>query len=428
LVTSTLLTLVVLPCLYVAFEKLKFRKTVVVVLAFMMISFIGNAQTPVTVEQAVTTALEKNKSIQAATLDVDYYKTLRKTSTDVGKMTATLMKGQYNSYASDNNLTLTQSIPFPTVFGTQRSLGNALIEGGALKKAATENELAFQVKQVGYHLMYLHAKEKLLVSEDSVFDGLVRATDVRYRTGESRLLEKTTAETQRNEVRNALSLARSDIRIYEHMLQTLTGSNEEVTITTPLSKRLPDLSSGTATNPQLRYLQQQIAIAESERKVTSARVLPDIIVGYFNQTLVGTPNNAGEKATLSNRFSGFMVGISIPLWISPQLARVKAARIGEERSQKVFEYNQSLLEGEWERALQEFSKNKGSLEYYETSALKNADLILRQSDAAFKGGEIGYTEYWLAVRNAIQIKDNYLTNINNLNQSVINLEFLAGIK
>jgi len=42
------------------------------------------------------------------------------------------------------------------------------------------------------------------------------------------------------------------------------------------------------------------------------------------------------------------------------------------------------------RAVQEFIKNRGSLEYYETSALQNADLILRQSDAAFKNGEIGY--------------------------------------
>ncbi|HEX8059965.1 MAG TPA: efflux RND transporter permease subunit, partial [Cyclobacteriaceae bacterium] len=431
LVTSTLLTLVVLPCLYIAFEKIRFRKPVIAVLALMVLSFAASAQTPITVEQAVANALEKNKGIQAASLDVDYYKSLKKTSTDVGKMTATLMKGQYNSYAGDNNITLTQSIPFPTVFGTQRTLGNALIEGGTLKKAATENELAFQVKQVGYHLMYLHEKEKLLVSEDSLFQQLVKATDLRYRTGESRLLEKTAAETQRDEVRNSIALTRSDISIYQQMLQTLTASEVPVTIATPLSKLNLNLSFDTTSlsrNPQLRYLQQQVAIAEDERKVTGAKVMPDIVVGYFNQTLVGTLNNAGEKATMSNRFSGFMVGLAIPLWISPQVARVKAARVNEEKTQKIFEYSQSLIEGQWQRAVQEFIKNRNSVSYYETSALQNAELILRQSNTAFKGGEIGYTEYWLAVRNAIQIKDNYLSNLNNYNQSIVNLEFLAGIK
>jgi len=38
-----------------------------------------------------------------------------------------------------------------------------------------------------------------------------------------------------------------------------------------------------------------------------------------------------------------MVGLSIP-WDISTGARVKAARVNEERSQKIFEYNQSLVE------------------------------------------------------------------------------------
>jgi cobalt-zinc-cadmium resistance protein CzcA len=376
--------------------------------------------------------LERNKSVQAASLEVDYWKQSRKTSGDIGKTSVMFMGGQYNSYASDKNITIQQSIPFPTVFSSQHALGTSLLEGGQLKKAATENELAYQVKQVCYHLMFLKARGKLLFSQDSIYEALVKATDLRYRTGESRLLERTTAETQRNEARNALALTKSDILIYEKMLATLAASGQPLTVGEGrLSKRNFDLSSDTSSlknNPQLRYLQQQVAIAEAERKVTAAKVLPDIVVGYFNQTLVGTLNSIGEAATLNNRFSGFMVGLQIPLWIAPQTARVKAARINQEKSQMIYQYNQSLIEGEWQRAVQEFIKNRGSLDYYESSALQNADLLLRQSDAAFRGGEIGYTEYWLSVRNAIQIKENYLNNLNNFNQSVINIEFLAGIK
>lgn len=435
LASSTLLTLVVLPCLYVLFEKIrlsKHSKIVTTILVMMSVSTFGQSPKPLSVEEAVTQALVQNKSIHAANLEVDYYKQSRRTSSDIGKTTAMLMKGQYNAYATDNNITITQSIPFPTVFTSQRSLGNALIEGGQLRKAVSENELAYQVKQVYYHLMFLKEREKLLVSQDSIYETLVHATDLRYKTGESRLLEKTTAETQRNEARNALAVTKADIRIYEKLLGTLTASEQTVTISnSTIPKRQLNISFDTTSlsgNPQLKYLQQQVEIAENERKVNGAKVLPDITVGYFNQTLIGTVNNAGERATLSNRFDGFMIGLSIPLWIGPHVARVKAARINEEKSQKIFEYNQSLVEGQWERAVQEYIKNRGSLDYYETSALANSNLLLRQSDAAFKGGEIDYTEYWLSVRNAIQIKDNYLSNLNNFNQSVINLEFLAGIK
>ncbi len=436
LVTSTLLTLIVLPCLYILFEKIHLRKiskTALVIFLMICGSFASYAQGPqqVSVDEAIRLAMENNKSIQAASLEVDYYKQSRRTSTDVGKLTATLMKGQYNSYASDNNITLTQSIPFPTVFTSQRALGNALIEGGQLKKAATENELAYQVKQVYYHLLFLKAKEILLTSQDSIYESFVKATDLRFKTGESRLLEKTTAETQRSEARNTLALTKSDVLIYEQMLKTLTASDISV-LTKGDVKRQINLTFGDTTylnnNPQLRYLQQQVAIAEDERKVTSAKVLPDIVVGYFNQTLVGTLNAANEKATLDNRFDGFMIGLSVPLWFAPQTARVKAARINEERSQKTFEYNQALVAGQWQRAAQELVKNRSSLEYYESSALQNAELILRHSGMAFKNGEIDYTEFWLAIRNAIQIRDNYLNSLNNYNQSIINLEFLAGIK
>lgn len=318
------------------------------------------------------------------------------------------------------------------MFSSQKALGTAMIEGGELKRAATENELAYQVKQVCYHLLFLRAKEKVLASQDSIFEALVKATDLRFRTGESRLLEKTTAETQRNEVRNSLALTRSDILIYEQMLTTLTASNEFVSIIDGDIHKPLNITFGDTTyvnsNPQLQYLQQQVSIAESERKVTSAKVLPDIVLGYFNQTLIGTLNAANEKATIGNRFSGFMVGVSIPLWFAPHAARVKAARLNEEKSQRTFEYNQSLVAGQWQRAVQEYIKNKSSLDYYESSALANAALLLRHSDTAFRSGEIAYTEYWLAIRNAMQIRENYLNSVENLNQSIINLEFLAGIK
>lgn len=431
LITSTLLTLIVLPCLYIAIEKIRFGKATGVVLVLIAFSLPGQAQEEISVEEAIRLSLENNKSIHAASLDVDYYKQTRRTSSDVGKLTATLMSGQYNSYATDNNITLTQSIPFPTVFTSQRSLGNAMIEGVQLKKAATENELAYQVKQVCYRILFLKAKEKVLFSQDSIFGSLVKAAELRYKTGESRLLEKTTAETQRNEVWNTLALTRSDVLIYEKLLGTLTGSDESITVSSANIRKSLNLSTDTTAltnNPQLRYLQQQVAIAEGERKVTAAKALPDIVVGYFNQTLVGTLNTANERATLDNRFDGFMIGLSVPLWIAPQTARVKAAKINEQKSQKIFEYNQSLVEGQWQRALQEYIKNKSSVDYYETSALANASLLLRHSDLAFRSGEIDYTEYWLAIRNAIQIRDNYLNSVDNLNQSIINLEFLAGIK
>jgi cobalt-zinc-cadmium resistance protein CzcA len=84
------------------------------------------------------------------------------------------------------------------------------------------------------------------------------------------------------------------------------------------------------------------------------------------------------------------------------------------------------LKGAFEQAAQEFDKNQTSLNYYETSALKNADLILKQARKAYHGGEIGYIEYLQSIRSALLIKSNYLLSLNLYNQSIIKIEFLLG--
>lgn len=391
-------------------------------------------QNTVTLEEAIQQTLRGNKNIEAASLDIEYQRQIKRTATDVGKTNVMYMQGQYNSYVkTDNNITISQSIPFPTVFTSQNALDKSLVKGAEFRKAVTENELVYQVKQVYHRLLYLMAREALLEQQDSIYTNFVKATDLRYRTGETRMLEKTTAETQRNEVLNQLAQNQADIRIYQQQLAVLMNRSHPVAIASAeLSERklgLPLDSVSISQNPNMAYLKQLKEIAANEKKVASKKVLPDLSIGYFNQTLIGTPVNAsGELATKSDRFQGFQVGLAIPLWFGPQSAKVKAAAIHRQKVQTQFELSQTVMLAQWQQSAQEYIKNKSSVNFYQGAALANAALILKQSDIAFKNGEIDYTEYWLAVRNAMQIRENYLNSLNSLNQSVIHLEFLAGIQ
>jgi cobalt-zinc-cadmium resistance protein CzcA len=183
-----------------------------------------------------------------------------------------------------------------------------------------------------------------------------------------------------------------------------------------------------AANPQLNYLRQQAAISQRARQVERNRLLPDISVGYFNQTLIGIQNINGldQFFGASKRFQGFELGLSIPLWFRPPVARAKAATINEEILKKNADHFQTTLQGTYRQALQELDKNLSSFTYYESSALTNAGLILTQARKAYRGGEIGYIEYLQSLRNAITIKSNYLQSLNQYNQSVVKIEFLLG--
>lgn len=440
LITSTILTLVVLPCLYIYFEKikwskLKINKPLVVLLLLTGTGTItfGQSLTPITLQDALEQARVKNKSIRTIELEKEYQTQIRSSAGYIGKTEIDVLVGQYNSYKwGDNNFSVTQRFPNPKNFTALRSLGSEMIKSVDEKKLLTINELSYNIKQVYYQLLFLHANNQLLQQQDSIYTEFVKSATLRLKTGETNLLEKATAETQQNEIRNLLNQNKADIQTYYYQLQQLTVSNDiEVVEEDSLTERnltgLMD-TSAVLTNPYLSYLQQQIRVMQKERDVVAAQRLPDFTFGYFNQTLIGNPVDGSQRklATPGNRFMGFTAGIAISLFNKPINSKIKAAEINTRIAENQLNLNTDLFISRWKQAVENYTKNKNSLQYYKLSALPNADLLINQSKRGYQEGEIGYSEYLLALRNALLIKENYLKSLNQVNQAVIDLEFLSG--
>lgn len=438
LFTATLLTLLVLPVLYFLFEKTGKGKTPAPLAALMLLlvclPVVGTSQNAAGsgVNALVEEALKNNAGLRAAGYEIDYNKALKRTSTDIGKTSVSLMHGQYNSLNTDNNISISQSIPFPTVFSSQAKLNQALVTGSALKQQVTRNELISQVKSAWYHWQYLQATQELLRSQDSIYSTFLKAAELRLKTGESNLLEKTTAETRLMEVKNLLAQNASEISIYQLQLQALVNSKTAIQPAKEsllkLELAFPADSAASQQNPALAYLKQQIEISNRQQKLDLAKTLPDFNIGYFNQSLIGYQNVNGTDHYFdaSKRFTGIQVGISVPLWFVPQAAKVKAAGINREVAQSNYEHYQATLQAHYSQAADEFLKNRNTIAYYESSALPHATLLIKQADAAFKSGEIAYVEYLQALRNALSIRESYLLALNQYNQSVIALELLTG--
>jgi outer membrane protein TolC len=390
---------------------------------------------PITMEKAVQLALQQNKGLQSAAMTTDYYRALVKTSGELPKTELRLQYGQYNSYAwQDNHISLTQVIPFPSTFSAKKQLAGAQVEKSQWEKAGTQNELIYQVRQAYVQLLYLREREKLLVQQDSLFSVFARSADLRYRSGESRMLEKTAAEGRVQEARNGISQNEADMNICMARLQSLLGSNEPLEITEtmiPAANRqtgiVPD-SVAVMSNPYLQSLKQEITITARQKKVYSTAISPDITVGYFNQSLIGTQVSSGSTklATGSDRFQGFQLGLALPLWFGPLKAKVNA----EEKKQKAanlnYENNRMLMQSRYLQAVQQFNKQQNNIIYYNNTALPNAELILKQSRQAYGSGEIGYAEHFLNMEQALGIRQGYLQTLHDAEQAALYIEYLEG--
>lgn len=439
LLTSTLLTLIVLPCLFVWFEGIKFKKKkmskvalLLLPLTLMLFSARAQAPQPVTLSQALQSATANNGSINTADLRRQYEQQLRSSAGYIGKTNIDAVIGQYNSYNwGDNNFSVTQNIPNPRNFSSQRALGDALIKSAEYRKSLTINEISRSIKQTYYQLMFLQGRKRLLQQQDSIYNGFLKAATLRYQTGEAKQIEQATAQTQLSEVRNQIQQNEADIRGLNYALQQLTGSTSGVGIAEDsLSERpftLTDDTSAVNNNPYLAYLKQQVTVSRKEKDVIAAQRLPDFTLGYFNQSLIGNAANvSGKIANVGNRFQGVNAGIAISLFNSPLRKRIQAAEVNARVAEGEAAYNQKVLVSQWQQAIQDYLKSRSSVSYYRSSALPNADLILRQAQIGYQQGDTDYAEYLLAVRNALQIKENYLQSLNDMNQSIVQLEFLAG--
>ena len=444
LITATFLTLVVLPVLYTWFEKIgaKAKKSkaakgiATTIILFLISANTVNAQTKevVNVNEAVAAAIKNNPLIKVGTLDISYQQQLKKTARDYGKTDFGLTFGQYNSIiAYDNNFTVNQNIPNPGYFKSLVRLYESNIKSSELQLKVYQSELAANTKTSYYQLSFWAEEKKLLKELLAIYENVLKASALRYKTGETNALENYNAESRVNEIRAQLKNAEEDYRIELHRLKVFTADSALTAIAdTALAEKAIQLSfdsSAIAANPTLALIRQQIDIAEKEKGVEQSRLKPDFSVGYFNQSLVGyqTVDGADKYYDAARRFQGVNLGISIPIFAKAQRERVKAAEVNRVRREAELTNYQYNLQAELTRLMGELQKQKVQLNYYRNTALPQANLIISQAQKAFTAGEIGYYELTQSLNNAVIVKQEFTKLLNQYNQTVIAIEFVGGI-
>ena len=410
-------------------------KIILVLVSLVGIQLAGFAQLRViTLQQAVDEALQNNGGIKSANYAIELQKALKKSAVNIDKTSITLSQGQLNSVYYDNNLNISQRFEHPSVYKNQLRLANERIKGTEYELDVNKLDLVNNVKLAYYHFIYLINTRSLLRAQDSLYANLVKASAARYRTGETTLLEKATSETSSLEIKNRMQQNEIDVVIAQQQLQILLSTNDSLMVAdTSILKRdlqLSNDSAALANNPTLKYLQQQITINEKETAVQRSKGLPDFHVGYTNQSFRGIQNVDGidQKFTGSDRFNSFQVGVAIPLLPGGHKAKVNAAKINEKMAEARLGYEQVVLRGRLKMLLQQYYKHKAALNYYENTALPQADLIIKNAEKGFRAGELSYVQYQQSLATALKIKTDYIENIYQYNQSTLVIESIVGTK
>ncbi|MEB8328378.1 CusA/CzcA family heavy metal efflux RND transporter [Flavobacteriaceae bacterium KMM 6897] len=448
LFTATFLTLVVLPILYYYFEKgikMKWNKTVTII-GITLFTGVFNLSAQNTgskvvydnLESILSVTLENNPDLKVAKLQMEQQQALKGASIDLPKTNFGLEYGQTNSdFDNDSRINISQTFAFPTLYGQQNKLAKANIRSSELQWEHVENELMTQVKSAYYQLWYLKDMEKLLGKQDSIYERFAYVANLRFKTGESNALEQATANAELADLQILIQDNVATIETVQLQLQNLMNVDFPIDIhvgklnaKTSMFSELQD-TMALANNPLLALYVQQTEIAKREKSVAISKALPDITLGYFNQSFNGPGQTmSGESAIFDsgNRFTGVQVGLSIPIWAKPYAAKIKAAEINKIKSEEELTSIENKTRTKFKTLWRELHKNQANLMSYEKNGLPQAALLLKQSQRGFTEGAIGYIEYAQGLNRALTIQARYLAFLNEYNQKLIEIENLIAIK
>ena len=376
---------------------------------------------PLTLAQALQTGLSQNLSVQSAALQVQQQRALTRTGYDLPRTVLDYQRGQISGPLIDQSVNIIQQASLPGVYAAQRRLLESQARTAEQRARVQRRELSQNIRSSYYQVLLSYRRAALLRRQDSLYRRAARAARIRYQVGETNRLEQVSAEARSRELQNRLATTLVDISVQQQQLALLLGTGAARIDT--LASAVAPLSAADTTalsadsNPTLGLLRQQASQSQLQTRVEQLRRLPDVRVGYFNQSI--------------NRERGFQVvqaGVSVPLLGGAQKSRVAAARIGEQVADQQLAYATTQLAGQARQLRQQLRRARASLDYYEQAALPQARLILRTAEKSFRAGDIDYVTYVVNTEPAWQIQQAYLEQVSRYNEFVISLQGLSSIE
>jgi cobalt-zinc-cadmium resistance protein CzcA len=437
LLTATVLTLMVLPCLYLLFDRRgkNVNMKALSIIGMMSIGTMLHAQNrsdnkPMHLHEVLQRAVEQAPVLKVNRLQEKYYSYLPATAKEVPKTQFSTELGNYNTAAFDSKFSIIQPLNSGAV---NNQLKNVFEKFIATAKANTEVQI-IDVKrlarQLYVQLQYLQANDLLLHKVDSIYAQYLKIASLRLEKGESNLLEKMSLDNLVMQNRLAINMQESDLKTTQLQLGLLLQTDSTIIASDPLETK-PKLfdTAQWRTNPFITLSKQQQEQAAAETELAKAKMKPDWILGFNNQSLAGwqmLKDRSEVLYNMGNRFSSVTLGMTLPVFSKTQKQKVIAAKANEEVAAASTVATTIGLQSKLDKAWQEYEKYNKAVVYYQQNAIKQSDIIITTANLSYRNGQINYIEWGTLINQAINIKTQFLETLRQLNIAESELHYLLN--
>ncbi|MCS4436474.1 TolC family protein [Aquiflexum gelatinilyticum] len=369
---------------------------------------------------AIDSALQNNLGLKSAQQRVEATKAMIPAGFNLDK-TQVFYRHDQNDIAengySNKVFGISQSMQFPTVYGSQRKVYEDLGMVEQQQYLLTQNQIIKEVSQTYYTIVYLQKLENNYRFLDSLYQQFSIAASRRYELGETNYLEKLTARSKMRELSvRLLQTTESKNQAYVRLEQLIqVGREFEI----PDQELLPLLTQNweLENHPGVQFYQQSINLKTDNLSLERQRLLPDLNGEFFRGT------NTGPNARI---YPGVQVGVSIPLWFGAQKAKINSSKFELLQTNLAAENYSFQLRNRRVQLEIELQKFQEAISFYTQEGQQLSKQLIAQGNQAYKGGEIDFFQYVLLIENSRNIEVDYLTNLQEYNMTVLEINYLIN--
>jgi cobalt-zinc-cadmium efflux system outer membrane protein len=369
------------------------KKYIILILFASTISFLGaSGEEGLTLEQAVTIALQRNPEILLAQKEMVTATGKRLQMEAISDPDIvfrdeglSLKKNASEGEGKEYSFGIEQGLEFPGKRALRGEIGRFGEDLAALALDKARLLLSARVKKAYYKAVLSRRTLESLENASSLLDQFIENILVKYRTGGASYSDVLRAKVEKARIRNQIIAEQKEGATARAELNLLLGrkGDEFMLLTTdlaylPLDKDLPTLKDeARTTSPTLKIVTSKRRQSETGLKLAFKSRLPDFLLGlYF--------------PSLRTDAWGFSVGISLPLWGTKQKGEIMEAEAVNEIALISAEKEERRIMARLETAYSSVRAAEEQLKIFEQQLLKDIEDDVKLGISNYQYGKIEF--------------------------------------
>lgn len=429
LITSTMLTMIALPLLYVIFYRIKkiqffpfkiVRSKTLLILVPLFISASLFAQNKIyNLNEILDLGIQNSKEIQAYKLKIEQSRVLKSTAFNIDKTMFYYLKDQNNIAINGYPLNvwgIEQNFSFPTLYFAQSKALEIDINEAELAYELQANKLKKNISNNYYKIQNLKNKRAIFQNIDSLYTKLLSNAELLHNKGEYSQLDLLTVKTKQHEFLHQLRGIELEISKSFQQLKALMNYYEDFDVVGDLELAAYK-TDNLESNPLFQMIKIESSRIEANLKVEKNKLLPDVYVNYF----LGTNNYDN-----SDYYNGFHVGLAVPIFYGSNKAKIKSTTLALESQNLIAENELVKLKTIIEGYVQTADQYKEYIDYYNSTAILTYDEMMRSAQLSFQSGDVDLFKFVYIFESALNTKMEYIDSVLKYNLLMLEIKYLSN--